>query len=156
MKETRGTKLLAIAIASVCAASSWSLFAAWRYAPLERYSALVFLVWATPLILYLIFWSQKFERRWNELAFYLALFCVLVGQLGSLNAIKYIGFSFALAGFLPPLLAAYFWAIAGVAWMPISGWVGSHYFPEQLWLIRFLTAAAAAGIVTVNLWRHKK
>lgn len=131
----------ALAILLYCLISSFPLFEAWWNSPFEKLSWIAFLVWIAPLTI----------QRASEPSFILLAFAVgatLLGTIGSLNTLKYIGLGFSLASFAPRGWAFPIWLIAAITWMPLYGWLSAHFFPSvsvplKLGVV-FLASAALA------------
>jgi hypothetical protein len=72
-----------------------------------------------------------------------------------LNALKYVGLALALSSFLPwhPILII--WILGAISWMPALGWVGSHYFPSNVTIVRFIIACLASAVAVWHLYRKK-
>ena len=129
----------AIAILLYCSISAFPLFQAWWGSPFERLSGLAFLIWIAPLLMY---------RMQNPSLLFLigATLATLLGTLGSLNTLKYLGLAFAIASFAPKGWAFPFWLLSAIAWMPAFGWLSAHFFPALSLLFKIgsvlLTATA--------------
>lgn len=134
-------KLLAPALAIIlyCAVSSLPLFQAWWDSPFEKLSWIAFLVWIAPLLIH-----RAQTPSWICLAG--ALLATLLGTIGSLNTLKYLGLSLSLASFAPMGWAFPLWLLASITWMPLFGWLSAHFFsgfaiPFKLGLV-FIASAA--------------
>ncbi len=112
--------------------SSWNareLVNAWIYAPLDSFGWLPFLIWLVPV-------GVNGKKPETSVFLWMALILTLLGNLGSLNALKYLGFSSAIAALLPFSWATVIWWACSIGWMPAFGWFGSHYFPDSLFISR--------------------
>jgi len=107
---------------------------AWKSTPVERYSGILLFIWSFPIILYwlgALFFSFK-RRPFPQFLLWGALITTLLGVIGKLNALQYLGFSLALAAFLPFSWATLPWIGCALSWMPALGWLGLHYFPTYI------------------------
>jgi hypothetical protein len=141
--------ILALIILLYCLWNSADMFKSWVSAPYERFSWLFFLLWLLPLI-YL--WILKSTGKWagglpvNNFFLWAALIITLLGILGNINAVIYVGLAFSMASFMPwgPFLLI--WLAGSISWMPAFGWIGSHYFPGFVFLFRLLIVIAATFV----------
>ena len=126
--------LLPILILIYTAFNSKELINAWINAPLDWLGWLPFTVWLLPLC---------FVGRSNiHYPFlWIAVIFSLLGDMSSLNALRYLGFSSAIAAWAPLSWGTVVWWISSVAWMPAFGWFGSRLFPENVLTARFLVVA---------------
>lgn len=152
---TKKALLLAFAILAYCLINSYELFNSWIHAPYEKMSWILFLIWCFPLFL---IWTIKFaksptaELRINFFFLWGALSLTLFGVIGSLNAFIFFGLALAIASFFPWGWPTLIWLCGSLAWMPAIGWIGSHYFSDDVFLIRLILAiiACAAGMWNVK------
>jgi hypothetical protein len=115
---------LTLALATL--AASPSLSDAFLHAPLDRFSALSFLIWLAPLI-FLLSNRLKFPAihpsRSSTLVA-LALLSLAASALLSIHALAHSALALALAALChAPHLRLTLWLIAAFAWMPASGWL---------------------------------
>lgn len=110
---------------------------AWIYAPWDLFGWLPFLIWLIPVFIIK-------NKRQNSFFLWIALGLTLLGNLGSLNAFRYFGFSSAIAFFVPFSWVTIFWWVCSVGWMPAFGWLGSHYFSEYVFITRCLLVGTAS------------
>lgn len=115
--------LVAVAVIVYCLVSSLTLFQSWQSSPFERLSALAFLLWLSPLLI-------KREKTPSLFFLYSGLFITLLGSLGSLNTLKYLGLALSIASFAPWGVGMAIWLFSAIAWMPVFGWIGTHLFPS--------------------------
>lgn len=153
----RSHYILALLILAYCFLNSLDMVHAWRNAPYEQFSWLIFLVWCLPLMYYWIGKSDKMtnETPLNSILLWGALSASLLGTLGSLNAVKYVGLAFALASFIPWNPILFVWIAGAISWMPVVGWVGSHYFPGYVFGMRLVIALVTSGLVLWYLRSHE-
>lgn len=139
--------LLALLILAYCTFNSREMFDSWLFAPYERMSWLLFLIWVLPLLVFLYLkWTGKESSplKINSLFLWGALLSTLVGIIGTVNAANYIGLALALASFMPWNWLVPIWVVGALSWMPAIGWIGSHFFPEHVFLFRLLIAIIAS------------
>lgn len=114
------------------------LINAWAKAPLDWLGWLPFVVWLFPLIF-------AGTKEVNTPFLWGAVIFSLLGNIASLNALRYLGFSSAIAAWVPLSWGTCVWWACSVAWMPAFGWLGSRLFPEYVLIARFL--AVGLGVV---------
>jgi len=130
--------LLPLAILAYTAFNSRELIKAWLYAPLDWLGWLPFVIWLIPLF---VVWRGK-----NHPAFlWGAVGATLLGNLASFNALRYAGFSAAIASWAPFTWGTVAWWAGSIAWMPAFGWLGSRYFPDYLFTGRLVVTAIAVA-----------
>jgi hypothetical protein len=158
MTKERLPWLTAFTILFWCLVQSYEMFIAWRQAPFERASWLLWLVWIVPILYFWIILPEdvKSEVIPNAYLQFIALGCVLLGQMGSLNAIKYVGLACAFASFMPWKMLYIPWLAGSLAWMPVAGWLSSHW---PFWIgyaIRLAVIAAVVFWVLLDLKKYQK
>jgi hypothetical protein len=128
---------------------SMVLVEGWRHAPLERAAWVMFLVWLLPLA---VFIGRASGTPANQESarpiwpFIPALFLTLVGTLGSLNALCYVGLAFALVGLTGWSWMHWLWLASAVSWMPVFGWLAQGLGLNLLFALRLAVAVAGVGI----------
>jgi hypothetical protein len=147
--------LLSFAILIYSAFNSLELIQAWKKAPFEKHVWILFLIWLTPLVWTLgNFRNNVNHTFYNPLFLGIAIFFTFLGVIVSMNALKYIGFAFSLASFVPMHWAAFPWLISSVAWMPALGWMGSRYFPNWVFEIRLFIVLAGVVCWVFFAWKN--
>lgn len=148
---TKNSKwLLPVLILFYTAYNSMELLNAWVKAPLDWFGWAPFLVWLPPLIFI-------GRRKAQPLFLWMAVIFSLSGNLVSLNALRYLGFSSAIAAWAPFSWGTWVWWACSVSWMPAFGWLGSRLFPEHVLIVRFLfVGVAAACVIMANRGRLPK
>ena len=129
------------------------LLEGWRHAPLERAAWVMFLVWLVPLSVFVVReWtaSSKAESARPIWPFIPALLLTLVGTLGSLNALCYVGLAFALVGLTGWSWWHWLWLATAVSWMPVFGWLAQGLGLNLLFVVRL--AVAVAGVFIAFRW----
>ena len=149
------SKEMPLAEASVFAYCLWHaqpLLHAWQKSPHDRLGWVAFIVWCLPILLRRSLHKpgQYIEKSLFPLLA-LALGLSFFGSIGSLNALKYTGLAFALAGLAPASPRHTLWFFTAVSWMPFFGWMGSHWFPEIIYQTRLMTAVAGSGFYLLFL-----
>ena len=141
---------VALAICAYCAWQSRDLVGAWKGAPFERLAWLALAIWCVPIL-----WRRAHSRETGESSILLVLgvVCALLGTLGSINAIKYLGLALALAGLLPWAWAHILWIASSVAWMPAFGWLVGRHCPDWVLVARLLVVIPLV-LLTVVLTRQ--
>ena len=129
------------------------LLEGWRNAPLERAAWVMFLVWLVPLSVFL--WREWSSPSNSQTArpiwpFVPALVLTLVGTLGSLNALCYVGLAFALVGLTGWSWKHWLWLATAVSWMPVFGWLAQGLGLNLLFAVRL--AVAVAGVFIAFRW----
>lgn len=125
-----------------------TLFDTWFTNPFDRLGWLAFALWILPIGIHaqrtgLPFAGSGRLRPWL-LGGGVALICL--GDVGTLNAIKYGGVALIFMGFAPRP-GRWLWALTAVAWMPALGWVASRFGidPNAAGLGRSALALAGCG-----------
>ena len=140
---------VALAVCAYCAWQSRDLVGAWRNAPFDRLAWLVLAAWCAPIV-----WRRCRPRESGESSVLLALgvTCALLGTLGSINAIKYLGLALALAGLLPWAWAHIVWIASSAAWMPAFGWLVGRHCPDWVLVARLsvVIPSILAMVVTMR------
>lgn len=134
--------LLPILILLYTAFNSLELLNAWANAPLDWLGWLPFVVWLLPLII-------VGRKEAHSLFLWGAVIFSLLGNIASLNALRYLGFSSAIAAWVPFSWGTCVWWACSVAWMPSFGWLGSRLFPEYVLIARFLVVGIAVACAIV-------
>lgn len=143
--------LINVALVLFAGWASSDLFRSWLMAPYERYAWIVFLIWLLPIFCYLVlalFTKQKFffTSVWIPT---MALLLTLLGSIGSINTLCYAGLAFALGSLMPWQTSLLFWLFCSISWMPLFGWIGSHYLETYTLAIRIFLASL--GTITACL-----
>lgn len=115
---------LTLALATLAAAPSLS--DAFLHAPLDRFSALSFLIWLAPLIRLLSNHPKSPARHptRSSTLVALALLSLAASALLSIHALAHSALALALAALChAPHLRLALWLFAAFAWMPASGWL---------------------------------
>lgn len=112
----------ALAIVAYCVFSALPLFQTWWNFPTEKFSWLGFIIWLVPL-------GLARAKQPSVLFLCLALVATLLGTLGSLNVLKYVGLACALASFVRWSWAFPLWLLSALVWMPVYSVLGAHIFP---------------------------
>lgn len=140
--------LLALLVLAYCIWNARDLHQSWFYISLyEHYSWIILIIWLLPLLYYWTFTSRPKEQNMNSILLGLALITSLLGVLGSLHILNYIGLALAFAVFVPWSASTWVWLICSFLWMPGSGWIASHLFLEYVqyvFAVRVILAAAAS------------
>lgn len=113
---------VAFAVILYCALSAYPLFQAWIHSPFEKLSFIAFLLWLFPLTI-------KHTSRPSTLMLIGAIAATLLGTIGELNTLKYLGLALAIGSFAPWCIPMPLWLLSAATWMPLFGWVSAHFFP---------------------------
>lgn len=151
MNPLRRSSLVAVAIVAYCAWQARDIVGAWRHAPFDRLGWLSLLIWAFPLAW---IWRREFQKNHavgSATVLVAGLGISLLGTLGEVNALCYLGLACALAGTVSWSWVLLPWLIAGVAWMPVFGYLVSRGAAGLILPGRLLLALAAA----LWLWKYK-
>lgn len=149
--KIRHSSLIAFAILLYAAWNASELFIGWSQPHIEKYSWIVFLIWAIPLPLYWLLPKRNY-RPFHPILLWSALLVTFFGVIGSVNAVLYLGFAIALAAFLPFQWNIFPWLFSALSWMPAFGWLGLHYFPDYLLGARFLLAIFGATLWIISTY----
>lgn len=157
-------RLETLVLVLAAAAALPPLVEAWRYAPLEKWSAVSFAVWLAP-------WFWKMTRvvfvrpgasaaereaagaapasRFQNLWLWAATLGLLAGLVADLNVMLHVALAAALAAWVPRWNAAWsFWLVCAAAWLPATGWLLAGTGPADFMaLLRAGVAAIGAGVV---------
>lgn len=135
----------------ILAYTAWNareLFASMR-SNVEVGSYFSFAIWLIPIIDYRLF-RKKTTPPSNSLMI-LALVFSLIGVLGDVNTICFIGFSLALAAFVPFMWWGLPWIFSMVTWIWAFGYFSLHYFYDYAIYVRFsLVVLATAWMVFIS------
>ena len=146
------TFIVPIAIVIYAVWQSLELFNSWFISPFERYSWIIFLIWLVPLFYCCL--SKKVLIQ--PVFLWLALAFTFFGVIGSLNAVKYVGLSFAIASFVPFYYISVFWIFGSSSWMPAFGWLGSHFLGDFALFVRFLLVSVTSIWMVAYLWKKNE
>lgn len=136
--------LLPLAVLAYTAFNSRELIKAWLFAPLDWMGWFPFIIWFVPLFF-------VWRKGCHPFFLWVAVGATALGNLASFNALRYAGFSAALAAWAPFTWGTVVWWTASIAWMPAFGWLGSRYFPDHLLAGRLaLTAIALVCFLISN------
>ncbi|MEW6159417.1 MAG: hypothetical protein AB1813_18475 [Verrucomicrobiota bacterium] len=138
---------LSSAILVYCAWQARDLLSAWRHSPFDAFGWVIFLIWLIPAA------AGAFavtRTRFNLLMATAALVLSFVGELGSLNFLKYWGLASALAAWGRFSWAHCLWWISAAAWMPFFGWMTSAIFPEGMFVARFIVVVIGLGAFAID------
>jgi hypothetical protein len=151
---------IAFAIIIYCAWNASELLDSWWGAPYEHFSWILLLIWCFPIIL---FWFpgspfHTSKPTCEPILLGLALIVSLIGVLGSLHAVEYLGFALALASLIPWSLKLIGWVISSLGWMPVLGWLGSHYFSQAVFIVRacIVILGVASALYTLKYEKSEK
>ncbi len=122
---------LSFAILLFCLWSSSDLAAAWRNSPLDHWGWLAFAIWLAPLSLPEPALLESPTQSSQPILLGSALGLTLAGGLGSLNALKYIGFACAVVGLKSGRGSSAAWLAGSICWMPMFGYAISHVWPAS-------------------------
>lgn len=107
---------------------------AWQTSPKDWGGGYLFLLWLVPLVIHGTHdqWVSKEHSKRRFQLVLIALSGILIGSLGKLNALCYIGLVVALgAGALESnIRGKYYWVICSFVWMPIFGYF-MGFLPNQ-------------------------
>ena len=132
MNQVRRPSAIALAIIALCAwQSSFHLIGAWRDDPQNHLGWLAFLIWLSVAIYLLIR-----PTTGNETASFVLLgmgltLCVL-GMLGSVNVLRYLGLGCAIAGMNPWSWKLLPWLMVSVVWMPAFSVLASKIVAQNV------------------------
>jgi len=147
---------LELAILVYAGSRCHTLFDTWFTNPFDRLGWLAFALWILPIGIHaqstgLPFAGSGRLRPWL-LGAGVGLICL--GDVGTLNAIKYVGLALIFVGFAPRA-GRWLWALTAVAWMPALGWVASRFGldPDAAGLGRSALALAGSGWMLVSTGR---
>ena len=146
------TSFAEVSVFAYCLWHARPLLLAWQKSPHDRLGWVAFIIWCLPILLRRSIHpsGQYTEKRLFPLLV-LALALSFFGSIGSLNALKYTGLALAFAGLAPASPRHILWLFSAVCWMPVFGWMGSHWFPEIIIPARLMTAVAGSGLYLIFL-----
>ncbi|SCY30134.1 hypothetical protein [Desulfoluna spongiiphila] len=144
---------LRLAEAMVFAYCLWharDLLSAWQRSPHDRLGWLALFIWLVP-VLYRGRHLHRGLPAWSPLLLGLGLLLSFIGEMGSLNLLNHLGLATALAGLARITPRQLPWAAAAISWMPLFGWVGSHWFPTMILPVRLALATAGCGFFFLHI-----
>jgi len=144
----KSTNLLGILILAYCVWNAKDLIQSWFQISLyEHYSWIILAVWLLPWLYFWLIAARSGERVINSTLLGAALLLSLLGRIGALHLLSYIGLALALAAFVPWSVSTFIWLVCSITWMPVSGWAASHLalnYIRYLFVVRLVIAAAAS------------
>lgn len=141
--------ILPIAILLYTSWGALSLVSYWFTSPPDQYGWLAFLIWCFPILVY------ASRHKCHPIILCLAILTSLMGTLGSMNTLKQLGLSFALAAFIPWSWNLVPWIICAISWMPMLGWITINHTPFNTLWIRLIMAISSSLWVMDYMWRKK-
>jgi hypothetical protein len=146
-KFNKSTLLLFLVVFTLSILSAHELFYFWIFSRVESKSWILFLIWMLPIFwYYLNLFKHKKTPTFNIYALYATIIFTLIGVIGSLNTLCYIGFAVSFMVLLPPKPALLIWLLGAICWMPAMGWVALWYFSSYAFLAR------ATILIICSLW----
>lgn len=122
-------KLLPLLVVFYCIWNARGLLDVWMQTyVLDQSSLLLFLIWVLPVLYYWLFVRksndipQQVQASW----LLLAVLASLIGNLGELSTLEYLGLAFSLAAVIPKVFMKFVWILTSFFWMPGSDWIASH------------------------------
>ncbi len=153
---------LGLAIIGFCAWQSTPLGDAWRSSPFDRFGWLAFVIWAIPVFCPASVETRLPLRPTQHTALQgSALALALLGSLGSLNGLCYIGLACSMAALCPWGPRTAVWLAGAISWMPVFGYAMSQCLPNSLPNTAFvvsifrLTSAVVATSILLLPMRKK-
>lgn len=151
IKILNRTRLAEASAFAYCLWHAYPLIDAWQKNSHDRFGWIALLIWVLPTA-YGSSQRKASQRDSIPLFLTLALTLSFLGEMGSLNALKYAGLSLAFAGLTPTRLPHHiFWILTSVSWMPLIGWIGSHWFPTIIIPVRLMIAMAGSGLCLLSI-----
>lgn len=135
------TFLPALLILLYCGWNARELLTSWQ-GRVEIGGSIAFLLWILPIVDTWLIRKKVIQPNISMLM--MALVISLIGVLGSVNLVKYIGFAAALASFVPFTWMALPWWLSMLTWTSAFGWFSLHFFPHQAQVIRCVIALFAS------------
>ena len=140
-----------------CLAISGPLFASWIHSPYDHLGWLAFSIWLLPIAL--IRNPDSIESTCGSLTnsrpdgsstkhatpialSWSGLIFGTAGNMGELNALKYIGLSFAIASLRRWSGIPMCWMCASISWMPFFGWLARDLQPSTVTGLRIFLASS--------------
>lgn len=133
--------VLALAILIYALINSVDLFFAWLEDPREKYSWIVFFIWLLPVIWSRFTFRGEKQSYFHPVLLWSAVGFSFIGEIVSMNIFKYFGLACSVASFAPFNIWLIPWILTSVAWMPVFGWLGSHYLPGLYQGLRHIVAS---------------
>lgn len=128
-------------IAAFCSVKAYLILFSMTDLNANLFVLISFLLWLSPLIVFLIrngltSWANS---SFNPTLAIVGLISTIIGSVIELNALKNLGFSFALASLLPLCsLQHLIWTAGSLLWMPLFTFFCSKIFPNYVELLRVL------------------
>ena len=127
----------------------------WANAPLIRGGGLALAFWCLPIV-----WNQlqairnEHPKGYTPLLLLAAMACGLLGSIGELNALRYLGLAFALAAMVPFSWPMIPWVASAATWMPAFGWIFRSLPVPFIHLYQFIGVFIGTGIMLI--WQLKR
>lgn len=137
--------VLALAILIYALINSVDLFSAWLEDPREKYSWIVFLIWIVPVVWGCFTFQGEKQRYYHPALLWFAVGFSFLGEIVSMNILKYFGLACSIASLASFNIWSTPWVLSSVAWMPVFGWLGSHYLPGFYQGLRYVVASAGVA-----------
>lgn len=146
---------LRLAGLGVCLFALWNIYQAQisgggYFSPYERWSFAALGLWLGSFALALAFHPSNAPVFWEW-----ALGISLLGGMADLNALKYLGFALAVAGFLNPSFPTLVWLGCSASWMPALGWFLKGLPPSTVGILRLSLSLVGAIILLWSLQNKK-
>jgi len=110
---------------------------------IESFSWIYFLIWIAPVLLQWV----KFPNSNNPYFLLIGIVLTFMGNIGSINTLRYLGFGAAIAGTVPWRSCMIPWLLFSVIWIPAVGWFGIYFFP-----ITFVNLIRLSLISIASIW----
>lgn len=123
----------------------------WGDHPHMQMASLAFIIYLIPVALYWLIPSEKLKKT-TPIFQYVAITASLIGYLGSLNTLKYLGIALSLTGFVPWSIYTCVWALSSLSWMPAMAYLFKSFSSHDVLLIRMVFATVASCALSVKLY----
>jgi hypothetical protein len=147
-----------LAIVAYCAVQADDLLLAWRHSPFDRVSWVAMLVWLAPLWIATRGEFQRGLDNGQKTILTASLFFILLGEMASMNAIKYGALTLAIIGLVPwqPILLV--WLAGAFCWMPVFGYFASKFlsYSRTNKLLILGSRLGIALLVIGIIWTYQK
>jgi hypothetical protein len=111
------------------------LWFAWNHSPFDAFGWMAFAIWIAPVFV-------PREKQVYEPVFVMAgIGLILLGQMGELNLLKYLGLAAILAGLQAFKKGREVWLFCSLSWMPLFGYFLSLRLPDLVPPLRLLVAS---------------
>jgi hypothetical protein len=152
MSQQRWPSKAGLAVIAYCTWQALDLLDAWSTSPRDRFAWFALCVWILPVVA--IQSRDRFKRYTGDETYSLyaaAVFCAMLGQMGTFNAIQHFGLLLAVTGLMRWSKRTAAWLATGICWMPIYGWLTIRMSPAAVIGSRLMIAALGAIIIMLPL-----